>query len=149
MQHLIPPEGRFTCGSSSCQSKREIPRHRLMRKEGVLLKHEANPTLMRRQIDAGLRVKDGPTVDANRPGGRSDQTGNGQERQALARAGRAIQGSDFIADLKMRLEVESRQSSVKRKFKHQYLTFVIRPTSTRISNTVAVARIDKAFASCG
>src|SRR3972149_9974098 len=104
---------------------------------------------MRRKIDAGLAVKDGPTVDANRPGGRSDQAGNGQERQALARAGRAIQGGDFIADLKMRLEMESLESSVEREFEHQYLTFVIRPTSTRISSTVAVARIDKAFASCG
>jgi hypothetical protein len=54
-----------------------------MRKQGILLEDKTDASQMRRQIDTGVRIKDTPTVDANRPGGRSDQAGDSQERQTL------------------------------------------------------------------
>src|SRR5574337_144276 len=135
-------------GRSLSQPKREIARHRLMRKERILLEDEAHVSLVGRQIDAGTTVEDGPPVDANRPEGRFDQAGDGKKRQTLAGARRAIEGRNLITDHKLGSQVKPGETRVKRKLQHQYLTFVIRPTNARISSTAAVARIDMPFASC-
>ena len=77
------------------EAGRDVLEHRAVRPQRVRLEHEAEPALLRRQVDAARGVEENALADRNRAGVRPLQAGDGAQQRGLAAAGGAEQRDRF------------------------------------------------------
>ena len=75
-------------------------------KERVLLEEIADPTLLRREVDLFLAVKEHAVIENDVPAVGRHDAGDAFERHAFAAAGRAEQRQRFVRYLEFRLQTE-------------------------------------------
>ncbi len=100
--------GRFTQAAavfSGSYSVGDVLLRREMRKEQIILEHEADMPLLDRQIDAGSRIEVDTLVERDAPFIGRDDSGDGAQTRRLPRTGRAKENRH--AARRRELDVES------------------------------------------
>ena len=77
-----------------------------VRKEGVLLEHEAHPPPLRRDVDAGACVEPGLSVQRDAPELRTKQARDHAQDARLPRARRTDEGERLFPDAQLEIEGE-------------------------------------------
>ena len=104
--HLGLARTRARIAPAALQAEADVLAHRQMREQRVVLEHITHVALLRRQVDALRRIKQGAPRHAHMAGIGLQQAGNGLERERLARTRVAQQhhAAMFGAPLQLQME---------------------------------------------
>ena len=85
-------DNRLGIRAGLLEAEAHVLAHGQVREKGVVLEDDADVAPAGRHVHAGGGVEEGPAADLDAPGPEFEQTGQGHQRQALARARGAEEG---------------------------------------------------------
>ena len=138
------PETLEQIGRALLAAELDVPLHRHVREQRVVLEHEPDGSILRRQVDPASGVEPHVVIQRDASRLRSQEPGDRPQHGALARPGRAHQRERLARDEKAQLETVATEGNAEFDREDAHATSSLTPRRIVPLNTTSNAPIASA-----